>query len=130
MGVERRGAGGLPFLRAQEVGECAALLPPVFGMAGLATPVEDRLGKLAPAGITDEAFALILAWRAVFLRQGLEDPDCFDIGGNFFLRPACADAAVRSDPEIGWPLIGFYSGAISTISLSTMSFAICGIWLR
>jgi hypothetical protein len=66
----------------------------------------------------------------VFLCQGLEDSDCLDIGGNLLLRPARADAGVRPDPEIGRPVIGFYSGAISTISLSTISFAICGIWLR
>jgi hypothetical protein len=37
---------------------------------------------------------------------------------------------VRSDPEIVWPLVDLYSGGMSTISLSTISFAMCGIWLR
>jgi hypothetical protein len=99
-------------------------------MTRIDVPVEDRLGELAPAGIADEAGPLILARRAVFLCQGLEDPDRFDIGGDLFLRPARADPVVRPDPEIGWPFIAFYSGAISTISLITISFAICGIWLR
>jgi hypothetical protein len=99
-------------------------------MAGVGALVKDRLSELAPAGITDKAFALFLARRPVFFLQRLEDPDCLDIGGNLFLRPARADAGVRSDPEIGRPLIGFYSGVISTISLSTISFAMCGIWLR
>jgi hypothetical protein len=130
MGVQRRGAGGLPFLCRQQIGEYPAFLQPVSSMAGTATPVEDRLGELAPAGIADEPFPLILARRAVFLCQGLEDADSLDIGGNLFLRPARTDAAVRANPEIGRPLIGFYSGAISTISLSTISFAMCGIWLR
>jgi hypothetical protein len=130
VGVQRRGAGGIPFLRRQQIGENPAFLSPVFGMAGTDAPVEDRLGELAPAGITDEALALFLARRPVFLLQRLDDPDCLDIGGNLLLRPARADAGVRPDPEIGRTALCFYSGGISTISLITISLAICGIWLR
>jgi hypothetical protein len=61
MSVQRRRAGGAPFLCRQQIGENPSFLPPVFGMAGMATPVEDDLSELAPAGIADESLPLILA---------------------------------------------------------------------